>query len=229
MKKKDFNLIVAGIIVVGIIGLLICIHLSSKQNEELQQVLDDYSTLVDKLESANSYLLKENIDLKKKLEYKVMEPLYVWPIHKDDYRYPTSPFGIRDVPIELDTGGTQSRNHLGLDIVGHYMARIVSAGEGVVVDHYLPPGVRRNIVWRGHDIFGGYIKIRHIDGTFGLYAHMSQTYVHIGQKVAKGEIIGRQGSTGLSTGPHLHFELHDKNNNPIQPLLYMKEPEFNRG
>ena len=67
------------------------------------------------------------------------------------------------------------------------------------------------------DWSGGYglmVVLRHLEGTQeSRYAHLSEVFVKAGQSVQKGEIIGRVGSTGLSTGPHLHFEWRHLTNN----------------
>jgi murein DD-endopeptidase MepM/ murein hydrolase activator NlpD len=56
--------------------------------------------------------------------------------------------------------------------------------------------------------FGNYLIIKHKHGYYTRYAHMQRTSVRIGQRVQQGEVIGFVGNTGLSTGPHLHYEVH---------------------
>ncbi|TKJ30613.1 MAG: hypothetical protein CEE40_04635 [Chloroflexi bacterium B3_Chlor] len=65
--------------------------------------------------------------------------------------------------------------------------------------------------------YGRLIVIRHANGYQSLYGHLSASYVHAGEYVARGEMIGRMGSTGRSTGPHLHFEIA-KDNWLLDPL-----------
>ncbi|SJT61603.1 Stage II sporulation protein Q [Clostridioides difficile] len=65
------------------------------------------------------------------------------------------------------------------------------------------------------------IKIKHEDGLETLYGHLSSINVKKGQEIKKGDVIGAVGSTGRSTGPHLHFELRSKGT-PINPELYIK-------
>lgn len=85
--------------------------------------------------------------------------------------------------------------HTGLDFVGAIGTPIFAAAGGTVVSAK-PEGA-----------YGNMVKIRHADGTRTLYAHMNSFSVEKGQKVSRGERIGSLGSTGNSTGPHLHFEV----------------------
>ena len=69
--------------------------------------------------------------------------------------------------------------------------------------------------------WGNYIKIRHKNGTCTLYAHLGYVNVSMGQQVKKGQVIGYAGSTGPSTGYHLHFEIYDTSNTRIDPTPYL--------
>lgn len=64
-------------------------------------------------------------------------------------------------------------------------------------------------------MYGGLIVIDHLNGIHTLYAHMSSTYMGEGDQVEAGQVIGRQGDTGITTGEHLHFEVI------INPLIYI--------
>lgn len=144
---------------------------------------------------------------------------YLFPIHPDDYVMPTSPFGERESPFFP----REEENHIGVDLLGVWRARIVSVADGVVVEHWVPPD--GNPKWKGHRVYGGMIKIKHDDGTTALYGHLSETYVHQGEKVKAGQVIARQGSTGQSTGPHLHFEL-EVGGRVVNPLKWVvQNPE----
>jgi murein DD-endopeptidase MepM/ murein hydrolase activator NlpD len=82
----------------------------------------------------------------------------------------------------------------------------VAAPIGVAI-YAAAPG---EVVVAGHTEYPGYgrmVVIRHADGYQTLYGHLSASYVHAGEHVARGEMIGRMGSTGRSTGSHLHFEI----------------------
>lgn len=136
-------------------------------------------------------------------------PDYVFPILEDDYKF-TSPYGRRISPITKTV-----KNHIGVDISSIWRARICSVDDGTVIDHWPPP----DGYYKGHPIYGGLIKIEHKNNVVSVYAHLSESFVHIGDKIKKGSVIGRMGNTGKSDGDHLHFELIVDDNN-VNPLLY---------
>jgi len=115
----------------------------------------------------------------------------------------TSPFGWRTHPIF----GTQ-RFHSGIDIGADYGDTVAAADGGVVI--YAD--------WMGG--YGKAVIIEHGGGISTLYAHNSEILVSEGQRVRKGEAISRVGSTGYSTGPHLHFEVRE-NGSPVSPMGYL--------
>ena len=99
--------------------------------------------------------------------------------------------------------------HLGIDIGDAIGTPLVAAGDGTVVDiEYQPLG------------YGKYVLIRHRFGFYTRYAHMSRIYVYVGERVKQGQVIGLMGDTGLSTGPHVHFEIH-LGNQFIDPMSFM--------
>ena len=117
-------------------------------------------------------------------------------------------------------GGGEESLHRGVDLVGPPGCAILAAAPGVVVEHWPAPGTPtgKGGVFRGHPVFGGYIVIDHGGGIYTCYGHMSRTFVHTGQRVTVGQIIGRQGRTGDATGAHLHFEL------VMDPRLFFELP-----
>jgi murein DD-endopeptidase MepM/ murein hydrolase activator NlpD len=115
----------------------------------------------------------------------------------------TSPFGWRVHPI-LGT----SRFHNGLDFGSEYGSIIKAADSGVVI----------SAEWTGG--YGNAVIIDHGNGLTTLYGHTSQMYVTPGQAVQKGQPIAAVGSTGFSTGPHLHFEVR-RQGEPIDPMPFL--------
>ncbi|MDB9520054.1 peptidoglycan DD-metalloendopeptidase family protein [Roseofilum reptotaenium CS-1145] len=115
----------------------------------------------------------------------------------------SSNFGWRTHPIF----GYQ-RFHAGMDFAADYGAPIYAAQNGIV----LYAG------WYGG--YGNTVILDHGNGITSLYAHASQVYVREGQSVTQGDVIAATGSTGLSTGPHLHFEVRE-NGTPVDPMNYL--------
>ena len=111
----------------------------------------------------------------------------------------TSGFGMRFHPIL-----GFSRMHQGVDLAAPYGTPIVAASDGVV----------RFVGWHGGH--GNFVQIAHAGGMGTGYAHMSRFVVSAGTSVRQGQLIGYVGTTGLSTGPHLHFEVY-RNGTPIDP------------
>ena len=115
---------------------------------------------------------------------------YTWPC--PSCTYITSGYGNRIHPIF----GTE-RWHSGIDIGAAAGATVIAADSGTVS------------VATYSSSYGNYVMIYHSNGTYTLYAHMSSLAVTAGQSVTKGDTIGYVGSTGWSTGPHLHFEIRN--------------------
>jgi murein DD-endopeptidase MepM/ murein hydrolase activator NlpD len=100
--------------------------------------------------------------------------------------------------------------HMALDIANREAPAITAAGEGTVASvQFLKYG------------YGQHIIISHTEGLSTLYAHMSEIYVKAGDKVTRGQVLGRMGSTGRSTGTHLHFEVR-RNGTPVDPRPFLK-------
>ncbi len=111
----------------------------------------------------------------------------------------TSPYGYRICPFH----GREL--HSGIDIGAPSGQAVVAAQDGVVIEA------------RYSSSYGNMVIISHGGGVTSLYAHQSAILVSNGQRVSKGQTIGRVGSTGYSTGPHLHFEIR-KNGTPQNPM-----------
>ena len=115
----------------------------------------------------------------------------------------TSPFGYRDAP----TAGA-STYHQGVDLAGPEGTPIVAARSGTVT------------IARYSNSAGYYVTINHGDGYSSVYMHMTTYTVSVGQKVSQGQLIGYMGSTGISTGSHLHFGIM-LNGGYVNPAYYV--------
>lgn len=125
----------------------------------------------------------------------------VWPCPST--KRLTSVFATREHPIDGVT-----KMHNGIDIAGGYGADIIAAASGTVL-------------FSGNSSsYGKYIVLSHENGVTTLYAHCNQLLVSAGATVTKGQIIAKVGSTGKSTGPHLHFEV-SVNGTRQNPLNYV--------
>ena len=122
---------------------------------------------------------------------------FLWPVAS--YVYVSSRFGLRVHPI---TGKT--KNHTGIDIASNQGTAVYASDGGSVT----------LAGWNGG--YGNCIMIEHGNGYVTLYGHLSSISVSVGQTVSQGTTIGAVGSTGNSTGPHLHFEVL-KNGTRIDP------------
>ncbi|MGW2300831.1 M23 family metallopeptidase [Streptomyces sp. NPDC001809] len=118
------------------------------------------------------------------------------------------------VSTGYQTGGSlwSSGSHSGVDFHAAYGSTVVSVGSGTVVE----------AGWGG--AYGNNIVIRMNDGTYTQYGHLSSIGVHVGQSVEPGERIGISGSTGNSTGPHLHFEARTtaEYGSDVNPVAYLR-------
>lgn len=115
----------------------------------------------------------------------------------------TSPYGVRR---------SSRRAHKGIDIRAPLGSPIMAFRSGMVV------------CAQYHRSYGYMVEIQQDDGILARYAHMSQILVSKGERVEPGLMIGRVGSTGRSTGPHLHFELL-RDNRQMNPMVYLPTPK----
>ncbi len=126
---------------------------------------------------------------------------YVWPVPG---RYSvSSPFGYRTNPIS-----GRSEFHTGIDIPAPTGTSIVSIDSGTVISAGWVNG------------YGYTVVVGHGNGISSMYAHNSRLLVSAGQSVQQGQVIARAGTTGYSTGPHLHFEFR-VNGSPVNPRNYV--------
>ncbi len=107
-------------------------------------------------------------------------------------------------------GWRWGRMHRGIDIAGPIGTPIVAAASGVI----------EFSGWNSGG-YGNMVEIRHGDGSMTRYAHNSRNSVQVGQRVEQGQQIAEMGSTGYSTGPHLHFEVHLPSQGTVNPMAYL--------
>lgn len=120
----------------------------------------------------------------------------------------TQPFGPSSFALEPPLGG-YAHFHTGIDIAAPFGTTVTSAAAGVVV-----------AVGHSATGYGNYVILAHGGGIMTLYGHLLETDVNVGQLVAAGKRIGLEGSTGWSTGPHVHFELR-VNDAVVDPMPYL--------
>lgn len=126
----------------------------------------------------------------------------IQPISNKDLTRFGSAFGYRLHPIL-----NYVRPHNGVDLTAPTGTNVYSAGDGVIVQSGWQKG------------YGNVVKVNHGYGYLTVYAHLSKVNVKPGQKVKRGDVVGLVGSTGLSTSPHLHYEVRI-NNIPVNPVNF---------
>ena len=197
--------------------------------EDISAMLDEQRELFDKLndklgdyvsdvklseKDAQAYAerqasLQKKIDaLQKQIEEKksYIDPSFCWPIDSVYWKncYISSGYGTRKDPF---TG--EKRVHKGVDIAAPYGTPVQVVKSGVVVESSDNGGSA-----------GIWIKVQHYDGSYTSYHHLSKRLVNVGAKVIQGQIIGKVGSTGRSTGNHLHFQVYE-GSEVVNPKKYL--------
>ena len=179
--------------------------------EEEQKSAQELAELAAELERQEKQLEAEGYSLLKQIEELERQELmknagvnatgtYLWP--SSDSYYVTSLFGNRYHPILH-----YWRYHSGIDIGAPYDTNIYASDGGIVV------------ISESSYSYGNYVMIAHGDGRYTLYAHMNKRLVSVDDVVKQGQVIGLVGSTGYSTGPHIHFEVIE-NGERVDPLQY---------
>lgn len=167
---------------------------------------------IDTLEAQEQAMIEESKKIEKKIneleklyeEYSYSGSGLMWP-SRDSTRI-ASYYGWREVHPVYGYG----RMHYGIDIDAAYGTDILSSADGVVT-----------LVLFDDVGYGWYIIVYHGDGISTLYAHCSKVLVKEGQNVKQGQVLGLVGTTGASTGPHIHYEVRI-NGKPQNPLDYVK-------
>ena len=177
-------------------------EIASKYNVSMEQILD-----INDLENSNLKIGEKIFIPGAKLDRDALQnalgELFKMPLAAK-FRY-TSMFGARRDPIT----GAKS-NHKGVDMACPTGTPVLSSCSGTVA------------IAGYSNLYGNYVVIKHVNGYQTLYGHMSKLLVKKGQWVSQGTRIGLVGSTGYSTGPHLHFTVY-KNGSPIDPLSVIKK------
>lgn len=158
----------------------------TEEEKELQSKIDDFE---EQIEEAK----RQSAQQQQQYHYEgSFEGVLSWPISysSPNYNYISSYFGPRQSP----TSGASS-NHGAIDIPVNYVP-VHSAADGVIVSAGWMSG------------YGNYIEIDHGNGYYTAYGHLNSINVSPGQTVSRGQQIAISGSTGISTGPHLHYEVY---------------------
>lgn len=170
----------------------------SKEEIVLQQQIEEYKEEEARIKSLIQIATSE-------YEYagEFTGGLMAWPVAKSG-TYITSAYGIREHPVYGII-----KAHSGIDIGNAgYGAPIIAAADGVVI----------MAGWYGG--YGNCVMISHGDGITTLYGHGQTIIAEVGKEVKKGDLIMEVGSTGVSTGPHLHFEVR-VNGSCVNPMPYL--------
>lgn len=185
------------------------------QEAQVDALIQEISGQEDQLEAAEAQLkaAANAMDAEiKRLEKEMAEQIanvpsesgFLWPL-PSSWNTLSSLFGSRIHPI---TG--KPNNHTGIDIPASKNTNIYAAKSGVVTTSTY------------NSSYGNYVVVSHSDGTSTLYAHMNKRAVSKGETVSQGQVIGYVGTTGSSTGNHLHFEVR-VNGNRVDPVNYFKD------
>ena len=188
------------------------------QESEVDKLIGEISTQEDLLEkmeadlkkaadAADAEIKKKEKELASQIKNVPSESGFLWPL--TNYNTLSSLFGGRIHPVTK-----KPSNHTGIDIPAPKGTPILAAKSGVVSTSVKGSGS----AWS----YGNYVVVSHSDGTSTLYAHMNSRAVKEGQTVKQGDVLGYVGTTGRSTGNHLHFEIR-VNGSRVDPVNYFKD------
>jgi len=195
-KKRKIHFIYVFIVIILIIsGYFVGVKFEERKRTELHKLGLIY--------------VRDTDDLKQKIKLLEIKNIYIDSI---PFGYPltknvkiNSNFGWRKTP--LDSNGGRSF-HYGIDYKGKYKSPCIATSHGRI----LQAGYKSSL--------GNYVIIQHSLSYKTTYAHLSKLNVELYQNVKKGDTIGFVGSTGRSTGPHLHYEIQ-VNGEKVDPLDYI--------
>ena len=177
--------------------------LDGKSNSELIKNAMQEAEKIEKQLVVQSKSFDEVVKLAKNKEKMLAHLPAIQPVQNKDLTRMASGYGWRIHPI-LKT----RRFHYGMDFTAKTGTPIYATADGVV----------KHAGWKANG-FGKHVVINHGYGYETLYGHMSKVTVKKGQKVKRGQIIGYVGNTGLSAGPHCHYEVH-LNGNRVNPVNF---------
>jgi len=123
------------------------------------------------------------------------------------YIWPTT--GVISSHFGYRSPGVGSSYHKGIDIANDRGTDVWAADGGTVIYADWATG------------YGWFVKIEHDNGDVTCYAHLKKFIVEVGDKVSQGDIIGYMGNTGISSGPHLHFEVRLDGDKKVNPTKYL--------
>ncbi len=178
-------------------------HLENLNNADLVINTAEKLDIIMKQLYVQSKSYDEIIDLTLRKEEMLRCTPAIQPISNKDLRRTASGFGWRIDPIYK-----VKKFHEGMDYSAPEGTEIYSTGDGVI----------KRII-RSHGGYGNHLEVDHGFGYSTVYAHMHSFNVKKGQKVKRGDVIGKVGNTGKSTAPHLHYEVRVKGR-PVNPAHY---------
>lgn len=176
----------------------------------IRPAVDDKGAVGGPFESAGNASFKALFDSWKKLD-QLQDGVIAVPSDKPvkaSVEF-TSGFGVRSDPFRFSAA-----MHPGIDLAGHYGTPIYATADGTVL----------RAGWNSGG-YGNLVEIDHGRGITTRYGHMSAILVSAGQHVARGQQIGRMGSTGRSTGNHLHYEVRI-DGRAVNPIPFMKSTDY---
>ena len=175
---------------------------SMGENELVHSITGQLNTLT--LRAAYQQKSFDDIDAMIKNKEKLLAAIpAIQPVSDKDLRHIASGFGYRIDPVYKIT-----KFHAGLDFAATQGTPIYATADGTVKEASYDAGG-----------YGNHVVINHGYGYETLYGHMVRIKARTGQKIKRGEVIGWVGSTGKSTGPHCHYEVH-KSGQPVDPVYF---------
>lgn len=176
---------------------------------QINENQDEYADVLAEVEAEEKRTQEEIVRLSRELAAQQANTRttyggYIWPVTTS--KRITSPFGQRNTGI-----AGASTNHKGIDIGGvYYNSNVYASKAGTV------------IISTYNNVRGNYIVVSHGSGNTTTYQHLSKRLVSVGAVVKQGDKIGITGSSGVGSGPHLHFEITE-NGQLVDPLKYLTD------